>query len=114
MSGATPKAQAKQPINLDMIIKFAGKRFPRSRLVQRVLLEVHRIRPEKNYSRLDRDGFILSRNDRKIVLYGQLLTALQAVPDLSAIADLVEAELQSMPSHAPPRSRRLPQQFLFE
>ena len=43
--------------------------------------------------RLQAAGFSLSRNDRKIVLYGQLLTTLTSAADADAIADHVEQEL---------------------
>jgi hypothetical protein len=47
-------------------------------------------------AKLDRllaSGFVLSRNNRKIILYGQLLTTLTAARDAENFAALVDTEL---------------------
>lgn len=59
-------------------------------------------------------GFALSRNDRKIILYGQLLTTLVAASDAASFATIVDAELSS-DTLAPVTVRNRPQQQeLFE
>ena len=73
MSVAAPKAQAKDPIQLDIIIvcrkvaAFKGT-FPS---IEDATKSAHR-----KIDRLHTAGFTLSRNDQKIVLFGQLLTTL--------------------------------------
>jgi hypothetical protein len=57
-------------------------------------------------------GFALSRNDRKIILYGQLLTTLTAARDAATFASIVNAELahDGRASAAPNRAQ---QQLFF-
>lgn len=59
-------------------------------------------------------GFALSRNDRKIILYGQLLTTLTAARDATTFAALVGVELSRAVSATAPSSHRPQQQILFE
>ena len=83
MSVATPKSQAKEPIQLDIIIvcrKTAATGSPRHSVVQ--ALESAR----SKLGRLRSAGFALSRNDRKIVIFGQLLTTLGSPGDAEQIA----------------------------
>jgi putative DNA methylase len=77
MSVATPKSQAKEPIQLDIIVvcrKTEGAYRPRPTAAMALDSAKAKIR------RLYAAGFELSRNDRKIVIFGQLLTAV-ATPD---------------------------------
>jgi putative DNA methylase len=73
MSVATPKAQAKDPIQLDIIVvcrkrqAFVGA----APSVQEATAAAH-----FKIKRLHDAAFTLSRNDQKIVLFGQLLTTL--------------------------------------
>ncbi|HET6879628.1 MAG TPA: hypothetical protein VFI31_05725, partial [Pirellulales bacterium] len=64
--------------------------------------------------RLRAVGVALSRNDRKIILYGQLLTTLVAARDAATFAAIVDAEL-SRDARAPTAASSRPgQQELFE
>ncbi len=83
MSVATPKSQAKEPIQLDII------------LVCRTEGKANTVRPTVNQAiesaklklrRLLMAGFNLSRNDRRIVLFGQLLTTLTSPADAKLLA----------------------------
>jgi len=83
MSVATPKSQAKEPIQLDIII------------VCRKEGTAVTVRPSVNQAiesaklkltRLLMAGFNLSRNDRRIVLFGQLLTTLTSPADAELLA----------------------------
>ena len=58
--------------------------------------------------RLQAAGFDLSRNDRKIVFYGQLLTTLTSAADADAIADHVEQELAQIQAPVLASRRSLP------
>ena len=76
MSVAVPKSQAKEPIQLDIVIVCK----------KRALSEVMIASPEeaeevarKKMDRLHAAGFNLSRNDQKIVLLGQLLTTIRSL-----------------------------------
>lgn len=58
--------------------------------------------------------FALYRNDRKIILYGQLLTTLSAAADAATFAPIVDAELAVEERPAIITSNRPEQQMLFE
>ena len=91
MSVATPKSQAKEPIQLDIIVvcrKAGVQERPRPTVAQ--VLESARAK----LGRLCAAGFELSRNDRKIVILGQLLTTLGAPDDLDSIAHHAEGPLE--------------------
>ncbi len=87
MSGATPKSQSKEPIQLDIII------------VCRKKTTLGAVRPsvgqaidsaKAKIQRLYAAAFELSRNDRKIVLLGQLLTTISKPEDSAHFASIVE------------------------
>jgi hypothetical protein len=50
--------------------------------------------------RLEEARFKLSRNDRKIVLFGQLLTTLRSVADAEGIAAQVERQMTILADEA--------------
>ncbi len=84
MSVATPKAQAKEPIQLDIAVvcrKHGGQ--VAERPTQEEALAAARAKIE----RLQQAGFSLSLNDRRTVLFGQLLTAMRSPSDLLKLAD---------------------------
>ncbi len=87
MSVATPKSQAKEPIQLDIIVvcRSAGV-LDRPRPTVAEALDSARAK----LGRLRGTGFELSRNDRKIVVLGQLLTTLASPADLDAISQYAE------------------------
>jgi putative DNA methylase len=94
MSVAAPKSQAKEPIQLDIILvcrkgEPAGARTP---LAPGKALAAARVKLQ----RLEKAGFELSRNDRKIVLFGQLLTALVSAEQVDELAVRVERELADL------------------
>ncbi|MGA2621945.1 MAG: DNA methyltransferase [Thermoguttaceae bacterium] len=89
MSVATPKSQAKEPIQLDIIIVcHKGSRAKRPIPVAKAV-ESSRSQAE----RLRAAGLKLSRNDRKAILFGQLLETIRRPEDASEIAERVKAEL---------------------
>ena len=68
-------------------------------------------------SKIDRllsAGFALSRKDRKIILYGQLLTTLTSADDAAEFASIVDNELTGTERDVPLRRPRPQQQVLFE
>lgn len=88
MSVATPKSQAKSPIQLDMIL-----------VCRKASAEIHEHHIDDamksahaKLKRLGEIGFTLSRNDRKIVLFGQALTAISHPDQLTDISVRIEAE----------------------
>lgn len=89
MSGAMPKSQAKEPIQLDIIVvcrKVAV--VPVAQTLEEALRSARgKIR------RLEEVGLRLSRNDRKVVLYGQLMTAGAEGATGPGMVELVEQEL---------------------
>ncbi len=106
MSVATPKSQAKDPIQLDIIIvcrKQARDQRPRPTIG-------HAIESGKQkLQRLHAAGFQLSRNDRRIVLFGQLLTTLESSRDVDATLIQSDIELDAFPA---PKQKT--QALLFE
>ncbi|MEX2176621.1 MAG: DNA methyltransferase [Pirellulaceae bacterium] len=89
MSIATPKSQAKEPIQLDMILicRKQGASPPHPANSPRQAIE----RASAKLARLAEAGFALSRNDRRIVIIGQLLTAISDPSDIaSSVADVSE------------------------
>jgi putative DNA methylase len=96
MSVATPKAQAKEPIQLDIIIVCKKADKPndrhsgsRERAAEVALDKIRRLRAS---------GFSLSLNDKKIVLFGQLLTTLNSPRDIDLIVQSVRRELEQAPA----------------
>jgi putative DNA methylase len=83
MSVAAPKSQAKEPIQLDIIVVCRKRRClhepPQS---TESTMEATR----KKMDRLHAAGFALSRNDQKIVFFGQLLTKLRSPDDIDCFA----------------------------
>lgn len=80
MSVATPKAQASEPIQLDVLL-VCRKRADDRRLAQipkMAWLQADRVARER-CARLEAAGFTLSRNDRQVVCYAHLLAALGPV-----------------------------------
>jgi len=102
MSVAAPKSQAKEPIQFDIVLvcrKVTDSLQPPhiSRALECAISKVQR---------LESMGFKLSRNDKKIVLYGQALTTLKSSTDMKEIASRVEAELTNLNLVRVPNKRR--------
>jgi putative DNA methylase len=89
MSVATPKAQAKDPIQLDIILVCSK----RDRSLQPVPLAEALTSAKAKIARLCEVGLKLSGNDQKVVLYGQLLTTVTSVQDSEALCAVVEREM---------------------
>jgi putative DNA methylase len=94
MSVATPKAQAKEPIQLDIGIvcrKASTDFLDRPSRTAAIATALEKL------SRLESAGFALSRNDQKIVLFGQLLTTLRSAAELHDVAQAVERSQNALP-----------------
>jgi putative DNA methylase len=113
MSVATPKSQAKEPIQLDIVVVCRKIDTVGDRINDTPLEAI--IAARTKLQRLRRAGLSLSRNDRKVVLYGQLLTTVISTADLPGLVTCVDAELiRPMEDTAEPnRVRRFEQQLLF-
>ncbi len=110
MSVATPKSQAKDPIQLDIIVVCRKEHIPalpRPTLTQSIASANAKI------ERLRIAGFDLSRNDRKIVIFGQLLTTLRSPADASYFGVHADAAL-AMSEPARPAIRPPDQLLLFD
>lgn len=101
MSVATPKAQAKEPIQLDIAIVCRKSSINGP---DRPGLDAAKAAAARKLSRLESAGFTLSRNDQRIVLFGQLLTTLRSVEDLEGLASVVEDARENLQQF---RSQRL-------
>lgn len=109
MSVATPKSQAKEPIQLDII--FVCRKQDHGSARSMALRDEAISSAWDKLSRLNRQGIRLSRNDKKIVLYGQLLTTLQSAEDVGTIVELVDSQLATMQPEI--RVQPLPEQGLL-
>lgn len=94
MSVATPKSQAKEPIQLDIIIVCRNR--DRDLGQGRQTVEQAIASATVKLRRLHRAGFNLSRNDRRIVLYGQLSCSLRSTTDVQDLGKHVEAVIDSI------------------
>jgi putative DNA methylase len=104
MSVATPKSQAKEPIQLDIVV-ICRKALASDQCVEaQDAIDSARAK----LRRLQMAGFRLSRNDQKVVFYGQLLTTLASASEADAFADYVERELVDIQSPALAGQRSLP------
>ena len=86
MSVATPKSQAKNPIQLDIIIVCRKDKIQTQRRKTEEILKT----AEEKINRLELSGFSLSENDKKTVRYGQLLTALRAEEETALLPSFLE------------------------
>jgi putative DNA methylase len=92
MSVATPKSAAREPIQFDIILVCRKAKGSADRPTVSQALQSARAK----IRRLEGAGFKLSRNDRKVVLYGQLLATLQCAADAASIARRVDTELEAL------------------
>lgn len=110
MSVATPKFQAKEPIQLDVIL-VCRKRVPSAALVSGHAHALDRARAKLR--RLADAGFALSRNDRRITLMGQLLCATEPGGNVDDLDALVERTLEDDAFSPAPAVRVAAQMSLF-
>ncbi len=84
MSGATPKSQAGEPIQIDVIL-VCRKQSDDSRdsLLPTEASPIAATAAKDKAARLVRTGFKLSRNDQRVILASELLRALGPIPDFS-------------------------------
>lgn len=83
MSVATPKSQASEPIQLDVVIVC------RKGLRTTASPETASSAAEEKIKRLEAAGFVLSKNDRKVVLYGQLLSCMRSSQDVATFPQVM-------------------------
>jgi putative DNA methylase len=120
MSVATPKTQAKEPIQLDVIVvcrkQLAGLHALDNPVGDDSTEEPCRAALDcahRKLQRLREAGFRLSRNDRKIVILGQLLTTISAAAELDELAAQVEMNVDSSPLGASTVAAERRQRLLF-
>ena len=78
MSVATPKAQAKEPIQLDIVIVCRKRNASR---VRGLSLQEATEAATRKIERLHAQGLRLSRNDQKVALFGQLFTTIRSAEE---------------------------------
>ena len=88
MSVATPKSQSKNPIQLDIIIVCRKTKFKAKRPSAQSALKI----AEEKISRLELSGFSLSKNDQKIIKYGQLLTVFRSERGINLVTSVVKED----------------------
>ena len=90
MSVATPKSQTKEPIQLDIAIVCRKTSLSLDKPERADVLSA----AQEKLSRLESIGLKLSRNDERIVLFGQLLTTIRSVAEIGKITEAVEKALE--------------------
>jgi putative DNA methylase len=93
MSVATPKAQAKEPIQLDILLVCRKASVAPPALSREAAV----IAGNDKLERLRKAGFVLSANDRRIVRYGQLLATLRSPGEVEGIIEQPSEELARQP-----------------
>ena len=111
MSVATPKSQAKEPIQFDIVIVCRKRDSATQPLCSSKSDAV--ASAQKKLHRLQAAGFTLSRNDRRIVQYGQLLPLLRCASDFERLAANVDSELELVPHADVIQPRLTGQRLLF-
>lgn len=111
MSVATPKSQAKEPIQFDIIL--VCRKQPMTAHIAPPSESDALTAARKKLQRLQAEGFTLSLNDRRIVLLGQLLTLLRVPGDFESIAHHID-DIHAFTPSEPVRRRPPPQKLLFE
>ncbi len=109
MSGATPKSQSKEPIQLDIIVvcrKEGKAEATRPTIAQALDSATSKIK------RLYSAGFELSRNDRKIVIFGQMLTTMTRPEDAERFSSQAEDSIER--SRQSPVKMPIAQPTLFD
>jgi putative DNA methylase len=94
MSTATPKSQAREPIQLDIILTCRKDDDPGLAPARGVPEAV--AAAQAKLRRLVETGFRPSVNDRRVVLSGQLLTTLRTADESAGIAPLVDRHMHAM------------------
>ena len=107
MSVATPKSQAKQPIQFDIVLICIKRKSITCQIAPEAdaALAVAKVKAE----RLLQAGFTLSQNDWKIIQYGQLMTVLRDAKDLNgfdAILCRADVSMDSLRQPLPIGSRQ--------
>jgi putative DNA methylase len=93
MSVATPKAQAKEPIQLDVILVCRKRAFDRrSRALGATASARAFDKGVEKAARLRSRGFDLSRNDRRVILYSQFLTEVGPVSTAEDLAQILHEQ----------------------
>jgi putative DNA methylase len=92
MSVATPKSQAREPIQLDIILVCRKA----ARRIEGVPTRRALASARAKTARLETAGFKLSRNDRRVVLFGQLLTTLESGTGAANFAAIVDSQLSDV------------------
>jgi adenine-specific DNA methylase len=110
MSVATPKFQAKEPIQLDIILVCRKRTAAGTASGFDPAAALDRARAKLR--RLADAGFTLSRNDRRITIVGQLLASIEPGGPLDAVDALVDRALDD-DSFAPATAARQPAQLLL-
>ena len=88
---ATPKAQAKEPIQLDIAIVC---RRAADTPLDKPAVGIAVTAAKDKLSRLNGCGFALSQNDERTVIFGQLLTTIRSADEVDGISEAVENALK--------------------
>jgi len=118
MSVATPKSQAKEPIQLDIVI--VCRKTQADCKPKRISPKQAVVSAKSKLKRLHEVGIKLSRSDCRIVMFGQLLTTLRSASEVDQIIKHVDREsakpldFDPIPSYQPPHDVRakLPQRVV--
>lgn len=103
LSVATPKAQSKDPIQLDIIMVCKLKSRDNREVISGLsAVGLSRARAETKIHRLEAAGFTLSAGDRRIIYQSQLLTALFPTRSSPDILEKFQTLVEIQSSESPP------------
>src|SRR5207249_2360369 len=112
MSVATPKSQTKEPIQFDIVI--VCRKCDMANRAATITTGDARTTAHGKLRRLQEAGFTLSRNDRRIVQFGQLLPLLRCAADFESLAAEVKFDLELDATFDLIKPRQTGQRLLFE
>ncbi|MDP1590697.1 MAG: DNA methyltransferase [Prosthecobacter sp.] len=92
MSVAAPKAQAKEPIQLDsLLVCRKAESDTRSFTSHEAALHEAAERAQAKMAELEEHGFVLSANDRRVAVMGQFIACVSPQREATELADLIDS-----------------------
>ena len=97
MSGAAPKSQAKEPIQLDVVLVCRKRAVDqRQRAEPRDAFRLAAKRATSKAWRLTKSGLVLSLNDKRVIIISEFLVAACAGRSTEALSDVLSATLTDL------------------
>jgi putative DNA methylase len=92
MSVATPKTQAKEPIQIDIVLVCRKVESAREATTSSDAIRSAKLKME----RMRNAGFSLSKNDSRVILFGQLLVSVRHESEFAEVEVIAEREMAAL------------------